>query len=200
MPDDKDAHLAAGLVPDLCGIGSRDGDDPEEGKCHVAEWVLHGVRNSTDVLSSPLSYRSAVSLLSQAVHFSSDSHGPTKSMESFCSLQRELHQIAKATALRTWILVSIMHIVINNKPGLFSSFYIHCICYGWCGENPHKNDLILQLPITYKNLGINIYLFIYFILLSASLDFLPVRWLQEGRAAFRIPHMQNNDATVSLAH
>lgn len=37
VPDDKDAHLAAGLVPDLCGIGSRDGDDPEEGKCHVAE-------------------------------------------------------------------------------------------------------------------------------------------------------------------
>lgn len=37
MPDDKDAHLAAGLVPDLCGIGSRDRDDPEGGKCHVAE-------------------------------------------------------------------------------------------------------------------------------------------------------------------
>lgn len=62
----------------------------------------------------PLSYLCPVNLLSQAVHTSSYSHGLIKSMESFCSLQRELHNRVKAAALRTEVLVSIMHIVIYS--------------------------------------------------------------------------------------
>lgn len=44
-------------------------------------------------------------------------------MESFCSLQRELHNRVKAAALRTEVLVSIMHIVINGfyLPSIFTA-------------------------------------------------------------------------------
>lgn len=47
--DDKDVQLVTWHVSDLRGIGTCDGDKPEAGKCHVAEWVLHSVRNLTDV-------------------------------------------------------------------------------------------------------------------------------------------------------
>lgn len=47
--DDKDVQLVTWRVSDLRGIGTRDGDKPKAGKCHVAEWVLHSVRNLPDV-------------------------------------------------------------------------------------------------------------------------------------------------------
>lgn len=87
---------------------------PRRRSATTEQCVLHSVRAWQMCVIQPLSYLCSVNLLSQAVHASSYSHGLMKSTESFCSLQRELCDTVKATALRTEVLVSIMQIVFNN--------------------------------------------------------------------------------------
>lgn len=74
------------------------------------------------VLSRPLSHLSSVNLLSQAVHSYSYCHGIIKPMESFCSLQVALQQVAKASALR----LEVKSLLLLSRAAVAG-----------CSENPH---------------------------------------------------------------
>lgn len=107
-------HTHTGLLPSLWGICSHDRDDPKEKCYHIAKCLTQCEKLDRCTFFSPWAIYALWTCSAKQFMPPGYSHGLIKSMESFCSLQRELHNRVKAAALRTEVLVSIMHIVIYN--------------------------------------------------------------------------------------